>query len=772
VAQIEHFVPGRVVQTIGPLARVLHPLPAGVAEAYITAYTSSGDLVLDLFCEGKTVVREAVATGREVLAVNFNPIAILAVRGLAGLADCHALDAALTRLGDTLKAGRPLREHLNALYSAPCPQCHRPVSADYFIWDRERGEPVERLYHCPACGSERLIPVQPADLETLERIDPRGFSYWYVLDRVAPLGDPNRDQARRLLELYTPRALYALTTLLIKLEALYPDSPQQEALKWVLLRCLERCSSLHAADGEEESEASWSRRLRPPARFVERNVWQAFVEASDLARQAMAAPALPLSEGARVEACTVRRLSRELPPGSVALIITAPLAYDYTFWALSYLWSGWLLGPEAAAALKSLLPHRRPDWDWYRRAMTAVWRAMRPALRDDGRVVLVFATGQLPLVEASLLALIGADYELESFILQADDARRSGDYRLVFSPEPEARPAGSPPGPDAVEMGIRRTAMRTAQHIMRLRGEPLAWPHLNAAIYAALASEGLLGQAVALTAADRQPGEFVAQAVADALAIDPAIVRLGRVEEGEAGEDALASGEPAHWWLVDTVDVSPPLADRVENAVYEFLRDTLALDKETLLAQVCTRFPGPLTPAVSLIDACLASYGVEITPGYWQLRPEDLPQQREKERGEVLEQLISLGQRLGYSVLNGEESAGQRWDVIWREEGRPAYAFIVRWTAALGEVLLRGHTDEPVEVRCLIVPGGRAALIDYKLQHNPLLRRAVAEGAWQFIKYRHLRRIVAATDLTRHDLKRIVGLDPIIEHSGAQIPLF
>ena len=772
MARIEHFVPGQVVRTRGPLARVLRPLPASIAGVYITACTSPGDLVLDLFCEGETVVREAAATEREVLAVNFNPVAILAVRGLAGLADRQALDTALTRLGDALKAGRPLREHLDALYSVPCPQCHRSVPADYFVWERERGEPVEKRYRCPACGSEGLVPVQPADLGALERIDPRGFSYWYVLDRVAPLGDPNRDQARRLLDLYTPRALYALTTLLIKLEALYPDSPQQEALKWVLLGCLERCNNLHAADGGERGEAAWPRRLRPPARFVERNVWRVFVEASDLARQAMAAPALPLSEHVRIEACTVRRLSRELPPGSVALIITAPPAYDYTFWALSYLWSGWLLGPEAAAALKSLLPHRRPDWDWYRRALTAAWRALRPALRDDGRAVLVFTTGQLPLVEVSLLALVGAGYSLESFILHADEMRHVGDYRLVFSPEPDARPVGGPPGSDVVEAAIRQTAVRAARRVMRLRGEPLAWPHLHAAIYAALAGEGLLGQAVALAAAERQPGEFVAQAVTDALATEPTIVRLGGLEAGEAGEDALAGGEPVRWWLADAADVSLPLADRVESTVYKLLRDTLALDKEALLSQVYTRFPGLLTPAVSLIDACLASYGMEITPGYWQLRPEDLPQRREKERGEVLVQLISLGRRLGYAVASGEEGEGRRWDVIWREEGRSAYAFIARWTAALGEVLSQKQTDEAVGVRCLVVPGGRAALINYKLRHNPLLRRAVAEGTWQFIKYRHLRRIAAAPDLTRHDLKRIVGLDPIIEHSGAQIPLF
>ncbi|MDY7041721.1 MAG: hypothetical protein SVX38_12740, partial [Chloroflexota bacterium] len=669
MTQIDYFVPGRATQMVRPLAGALHPLSAGVAEAYITACTAPGDLVLDLFCEGGTVVREAAATGREALAVNFNPITVLAVRGLAGLTDHRTLDTALTRLSDVLKAGRPLREHLNALYSAPCPQCRRPVPADYFIWDRERSEPVEKFYRCSACGSEGLIPVQPADLKVLEHIDPRGFSYWYVLDRVASPGDPNRDQARRLLELYTPRALYALTTLLIKLESLYADQPQQEALKWMLLYCLERCSSLHAADGEKKSEVAWSRRLRPPARFVERNVWQAFVEAGDLARQAMSAPALPLSETARVEALTVRRLSRQLPAGSVALIVTSPPAYHYVFWALSYLWSGWLMGPEATVPLKSFLPHRRPDWDWYRRALTAAWRAMLPTLRDDGHVVLVFSTDRLSLVDASLWALVGAGYELESFVLRESEVLHGGDYRLVFHPTSGALPTGGPLTLDALELTAHRTAGRAVRRVMRLRGEPLTWSHLHAAVCAAFAREGLLSQAVTLTTADLKLDEFMPRVVADALAADPEVVRLGAVEPREPGEADSVTGEPAHWWLAAAT--SPPLADRVEEAVYEFLRDTLAIDREALLAQVYARFPCPLTPAESLVDACLTSYGVENTPGYWQLRPEDLPQQREKEREEILGQLLSLGQRLGYDVASEEETAVQPgcWDITWREGG-------------------------------------------------------------------------------------------------------
>ena len=74
--------------------------------------------------------------------------------------------------------------------------------------------------------------------------------------------------------------------------------------------------------------------------------------------------------------------------------------------------------------------------------------------------------------------------------------------------------------------------------------------------------------------------------------------------------------------------------------------------------------------------------------------------------------------------------------------------------------------------RCLVVPGGRAQLVGLKLQRDPRLARAVEAGGFQFIKFRHLRRLVTEEELDRHVLKTVLGLDPLVEQEAAQIPLF
>jgi len=52
------------------------------------------------------------------------------------------------------------------------------------------------------------------------------------------------------------------------------------------------------------------------------------------------------------------------------------------------------------------------------------------------------------------------------------------------------------------------------------------------------------------------------------------------------------------------------------------------------------------------------------------------------------------------------------------------------------------------------------------------LAQAVDADEWQFIKFRHLRRLLQEEDLDRHALKTVLGLDPIVEREAAQIPLF
>jgi hypothetical protein len=798
MARINYFVPGKRKETKGPLAHYLQPMPAGVAAAYIKAWTQLDQIVLDAFCQDETVLSEAVQNGRKAIAVNFNPLTVLAVRSRLTWPDSRQLDAGFTRLSDSPKLGMRLQEHLEALYSTLCSWCQRPTVADYFVWDREREEPVEKGYRCKLCGSEGVATVEPADLEALDRIETRGFHYWYILDRVATRSEENREQAQRLLDFYTPRNLYALASLLIKIEALFPQGPLQDAFKLILLACLDSCSNLYSAE-----DRTRPLRLHPPVRFLEPNVWQAFETAYQETRQWSPPPEVHLTKNleevlapnlfawtegeppdAFLEAWTVRSLARELPEESVALIVVTPPYPDPAFWSLSYLWSGWLLGPKAAASLKPLLGQKRTDWTWYYRAMTATFRALHRVLQAQGRLALVFVAEASALVEALLLAASGAGFELESLLYQPDEGDK---YRLSFVKTVET--VEMPPAPDAGALAdeIHYQAVAAAEGVLRERGEPLAFPWLRNAAYERLSRTGHLRQVLVVEEEGFSALDFVAEQVEVAIQEGPGLVRL----------DVTAEEGPRMplWWLREPEKAACPLGDRVEEAIHQILQERLTLDRQALEEAVYPRFPGLLTPEEELIQTCLESYAKEITPGNWQFRAEDQEAYREEQRVRGVAHIIKLGQRLGYGIwLNPtwRERASEggkltdfwaiekvsfdpgplvSFDVLWYEEGT-IHAFVLTVKATLGRLLLERGARASEIYRYLVIPAERASLVDFKLRYNPLLREAMADGNWQIVKYCHLAWLAEIEEIDRHDLKKIIGLKPIIEQPEAQIPLF
>ena len=95
----------------------------------------------------------------------------------------------------------------------------------------------------------------------------------------------------------------------------------------------------------------------------------------------------------------------------------------------------------------------------------------------------------------------------------------------------------------------------------------------------------------------------------------------------------------------------------------------------------------------------------------------------------------------------------------------------MRWQATVGEVL--ALSEQVAGARpYLVIPGGRAALVSYKLAQNPVWQRTVDDFGWWFIKYRHVRKLIDQPEVDEYTLRTIVGLDPIVEQESAQLPLF
>jgi hypothetical protein len=432
-----------------------------------------------------------------------------------------------------------------------------------------------------------------------------------------------------------------------------------------------------------------------------------------------------------------------------------------------------------------LLKRRKTDWDWYQRAMNSTFRALRRALQARGRLVLVFATEGPAFVEALFVAASLAGFEPEGTSCQSGKvpAGTMGYYRLSFA-KGEGPLAALPPEDEAnLAIELQREASTAMQNVLRQRGEPLTYEWLHLAAYRHLSAKGYLRRAMAVS-----PLDFVSQLVETVLegVEGGAIVRWEEAEERE--------GWPQLWWLHEPGKVSPPLSDRVEEAVWEALCEKPTLSTEALAAAIYPRFPDLLTPEAKLIEACLQSYTHEIGPDHWQLRPEDQPENRERQRGQGVANLVKLGLRLSYGVGLSQAWRKRSWeggtlvellrnedpgveplspfDVLWHEDKEVRHAFVLLSMAALG--LIPWHKDDIGEGinRYLVIPEERGDLASFRLDRSPWLRRAMVTGGWQFIKYRHLSQLVSASEIDRHDLKKIVGLRPIIEQDEAQIPLF
>lgn len=753
--KIDYFIPGDQVVEEGILARLRRPIPPGVTHVYAKTYTKPGEVVLAPYCQGPAVVREALDAGCRILALNYDPVLIRVVEAALAPLPVRELDTAVARLGDSLKQGVPLRRYLTELYATTCPACLRPAVADYFVWDREQDAPMAKYLRCPACAWDGRAVVDPEDRERLEEVPVQGMHYHYVLDRVTPQLQRNafRTRLQTLLTLYSSRNLYALAELTLKIESLFPEGSIRQALKVLLLDCLDRCCSLSPLPGSTARQ----RGLGRPGRFLERNVWHAFEQAVTRLQDWTGKPVpglvdvlesfpMPGEQGAGfVGQGLVRDLLRSLPPRSIRLILASPPLLDSAVWSLSYLWGAWLWGTEAVAPLRSLLRQRTPDPAWYARVMAGSFRNLASLLGDRGRFVLILTDQRPAMIEALLLAASEAQLGVVNLV------QCGADYRLELTP---TCPQPVALAPAALEVQIQEMVIEAAREAIQMRGEPVAWRSLYTAAQRRLAETGLLVRV--LESKDAVPSPFDAIAEQIKLALEaPVFLPL---LEGEGGE--------MMWWLVHPADVAVPLCDRVEAEAYRVLQETLALTESDFAKAVYACFPDALTPDAELVAACLRAYGYELTLDYWQLRKEDLPAARQAERRDMIEHLLALGQRLGYQTIRWEP-----FDVAWLQGGQIRAAFVVHWQAAVGDALTLSERAAGIQPY-LVIPGGRAALVSHKLAHNPLWQQVVDGAGWRFIKYRHVRQLASQSEVDEYVLRTVVGLDPIVEREKAQLPLF
>jgi hypothetical protein len=300
----------------------------------------------------------------------------------------------------------------------------------------------------------------------------------------------------------------------------------------------------------------------------------------------------------------------------------------------------------------------------------------------------------------------------------------------------------------------------------------------------------------------------VARAAGDE-APDP-VERLIALIDGELTrptQHRLVEIEPGRWWLGDRADrdaAAAPLADRVEWSVFSLLSTAGPLPESAFFERIAAMFTGHDLADEALVRACLDSYRSPTSTPERIVTTDDLLG-RSQEHTELLAALTEGGHRLGMQVWLGRREQTRRidgtplgdllgdrerdgslaWlgraeelldvDCIWYVRGKVAFLFEVEWTAMLGEPVLRRHAHIPSDeriVRFLVIAPERTELVRYKLARSPLLRAALDDGPWHILKSDHLRRFLERDELDLDALEPLLGLDPLVERSGDQLPLF
>jgi hypothetical protein len=743
----------------GPLARFLPPIPQGVVTKWLSGSTSAGGSrwVLDPFGAAPRVAVEAARQGYRVLVAANNPVARFLLELLANPPPRKELVAALAALGAARKGEERLEPHIRALYLTQCANCGEEIEAEMFLWERNHSAPYARVYRCPHCKDSGEHPADEADVARALQFTPNSLHHARALERVAGRDDPDRGNVEEALETYLPRAVYAIFTLLNRLDSLTVPPVRRRYLQALLLSACDQGNTLWP----QPPARARPRQLTSPPRFREHNIWKELEKAIDLwaAPSEEGLPPLPVTIWPALPPETgglclfegrLRDLGRagqtdplQAVAGLAIEAVLAPLPRpNQAYWTLSALWAGWLWGKDAVGPFKSVLRRRRYDWSWHTTALHTAFEAF-PELTSPGAACLgLMGEAEPGFISAALIAAGLAGLELESLAVRPESDQAQIIWRI---PPPGARPPASPP-----EQPIRDPdlARRAARAYLKQRGEPAGYLHLHSAALSALVeTERLLTLPPGEDGGPLSPSEILNRIN---LSLEEAFSWRGGFIRYGGSEKSLEVGQ---WWLRDPEAVETPLSDRVEMALVRTLLKSPGLPLSELDAALCAEFPGLLTPNPELLQVCLESYSEEDPPesGRWRLRPQDLPKARRDDLTEIGVLLDQIARQLGYQA-EGEDP------LLWLDsQGRTAVVIHLLASAVVGQVLL--SPPPPAPQRWIVIPGGRANLLAYKLAGDPRLKQAAER--WRFIKYRQVRYLAESPLLSLDFLDEQLSLDPL-----------
>jgi hypothetical protein len=760
------FIPGRSTETSSPFGRFLPLIPAGAITDWLQQSAAPGDWILEPFGASPAAVIEAARAGYRVLVAANNPVARFLLEMAADPPTESELRASLAALAASPKGAQRLEPHIRSLYLTLCAQCGREIEAEAFLWERDAPTPFGRLYTCPHCGDSGEHPATQEDAQRSAQYTSKGLHWSRALERVAPLNDPDRTHAEEALDVYLPRAVYALFTLINKLDQVTPSPAALGARSdWEDRRRHLDALVLSACD---QANNLWPyplararpRQLTTPSRFREKNIWLALEDAvKQWSFPGSGSPEPvplciwpdmpPASGGVCLYEGRLKTLSESLGEINLSAVLAAIPRPNQAYWTLSALWAGWLWGRDSAAAFKSVLRRRRYDWAWHTTALHAALSSLTAQLKSGTRIWAITGEAEPGLISAAAISAQMAGLSLQNICLrdEADEAQISWEPsstgQLLPPTEELEQPLSTAP--------LEPSGVQGAQKFLNQLGEPSRYMRLHSAALQSILSSPQSANIASLAPADVY--SHLHGTVQKLFTYQNGFLRYGGSEH---------SPEIGYFWLCEPEDGVVPLADRLEINIVQLLQGQPGMHEAEIDRALCVEFPALETPERSAVRACLESYGEQVPPdsGYWQMREQDSPAVRREDLAMMQKLIHQFGERAGYRVAGDTDPTPMGPFILeWHEPaGAVRFAFYVIASALLSKVLMRRL---PVDHQAIIVcPGGRAGLIDYKRKTNPHLKHQL-ENHWYFVKFRHIRRLAEISQIDPGNILDQLLLDPL-----------
>jgi hypothetical protein len=781
------FIPGVPSSKEEPLSQYFPPIEEQIVSAYLQKNISPGSWVLDPFCASPRIALEAAREGYRVLVTANNPISRFVLEMLAQPPGQDEFTATLAELASSFIGDERVEPHIKNLYNTSCARCGQIVSADSFIWEHGNPSPYMRSYSCPNCGDSGEHPCTPADVELSSRFTGSGLHKARALERVVASTDQDRIHVEQALTVYIPRALYALITIINKIEGLNLSSTGQKCLAALLLHAFDQANALWRFPSQKERR----KQLVIPRHFRENNVWLALENGISLWSAHEGEPNIkvpitnwpeqpPITGGICIHEgrfTTFAESVRDLPIKCVCTAIPRP---NQAFWTLSALWAGWIWGREAVGGYKGVLRRQRYDWAWHTNALSSVFKQLSNNLPLTTTIFGLIGEAEPGFIGAAMVAAGVAGYHLDSIAIRPDKDQAQIHWSSANSHELFD-----------VNQAFAVTAIQSSKSYLMVKGEPANYLTTMAAAFLRIGQkwrplssdhkdhikEVTELAKMNLDKTQDQPSPSAVytsmyKAVREALSyrsgflqfnlqdlpsieaasknlnIQSPLFSLDFSSPSEAPDDgfedafsALTDSElvpekerptrssdisqSSFLWLRESDEaMRVSLTDSYEVSLVNYLITHPGCTLHEIDKMMCSIFPGLFTPDLEFISLCLESYAV--------LDPDNAGRWMIRQEDSLMERQVDLENICHLVHQIGEHlgfSSKDRKDstsktyILWQDIKTNLEYWFFPTISATISEIVL-YGEHPTAKSFIAIPGSRANLVIYKLRHDPRLSKA------------------------------------------------